>query len=69
MYEMGGSHASEDGYHLSTRLHVNTSWKTIILTTLSTAVPRVRGDKTTDWLGLRACLKIERERNPWLYRN
>jgi len=73
MYEMWGSHGSEDGYHLSTRLRVITSWKTKILTTLSTAVPWVKGDSTTDWVGLRVSLNIvrerEKERNPWLYRN
>jgi hypothetical protein len=40
-----------------------------ILMTLSTAVPWMIGDKTTDWVGLRACLNIEREKDPWLYRN
>jgi len=63
MYKMWGSHSSEDGHHLSARLRVITSWKTIILMTLSTAVPWVKGDRTTDWVDRRASVNIEREKS------
>jgi hypothetical protein len=75
MYDMWGSHRSEDGYHQSTRLHVITSWKTIILTTVSTPVtppPRWKKIRQQTGWALQPVWTLRgggRERNPWLCRN